>query len=174
MVEFLASIFSLLSVILAIKENRNTWSIGIIGIVLYSYIFYNQKLYYNLGLQMLYLIQSSIGLYYWIRNKKIYGKDVNIKNGSSFIEKLSIFMLIFSIFLFSKQHDRLDILTSVLSFIACYFLIKGNLENWIFWIIADILYVYMFYTNHMYISSFLYFIFLLLAIYGYHEWRKKI
>ena len=50
----------------------------------------------------------------------------------------------------------------------------SKIEAWILWIIADILYILFFMLNGLYLSSFLYFIFLLLAVYGFFNWKNKI
>jgi nicotinamide mononucleotide transporter len=49
-----------------------------------------------------------------------------------------------------------------------------KLESWLVWMVADVIYIYFFFINSLYLSSGLYFIFLILSIYGYYNWKKQL
>ena len=68
----------------------------------------------------------------------------------------------------------LDSITTALSLTAMLLLARRKLENWIFWIIADIIYIPLFIYKGLYITSVQYFIFLILAVSGYFEWKKSL
>lgn len=68
----------------------------------------------------------------------------------------------------------LDSLTTSLSLTAMLLLARRKIENWIFWIIADLIYIPLFLYKGLYIASLQYFVFLILAISGYIEWKKNI
>ena len=68
----------------------------------------------------------------------------------------------------------LDSITTALSLTAMLLLARRKIENWIYWIIADIIYIPLFIYKELYITSFQYFVFLALAISGYMEWKKNL
>ena len=68
----------------------------------------------------------------------------------------------------------LDSITTALSLTAMLLLARRKLENWIFWIVADIIYIPLFIYKGLYITSGQYFVFLILAISGYFEWKRDI
>ena len=61
-----AVIFTLVNVWLAVKENIWTWPTGIVGVVLYTFVFYWRKLYLNAWLQIVYFVLSIHGWYEWL------------------------------------------------------------------------------------------------------------
>jgi len=54
-----------------------------------------------------------------------------------------------------------------------YLLGRKHLENWLVWIGVDLIYIGIYVYKHLYLTSFLYFIFLLMCIAGYAQWRKS-
>ena len=68
----------------------------------------------------------------------------------------------------------LDSLTTSLSLTAMLLLARRKIENWIFWIIADLIYIPLYLYKGLYIASLQYFVFLILATSGYIEWKKNI
>ena len=69
-------------------------------------------------------------------------------------------------------HER-GILTST-SLIAQWMMTRKILENWILWIVVDIVYVPMFISQGLYATALLYAAFLVLAMFGFVEWRRSV
>ena len=67
----------------------------------------------------------------------------------------------------------LDSITTSLSLTAMLLLARRKVENWLYWIIADIIYIPLFIYKGLYITSLQYVVFLYLAIKGYDEWKKE-
>src|ERR1051325_9192672 len=68
--EVLAVVFSLVCVLLTIKENIWQWSVGILGVVFYLFVFYQAKLYANMGLQAVFIALQIYGWYEWLYGGK--------------------------------------------------------------------------------------------------------
>lgn len=174
MIESIAVIFSLLSVFLTVKNNIWCWPTGIIGIFFYSIIFYQNNLWVNMYLQFLFIIQSTIG---WILWKKSIEDKIQIKwlkNDIKLIFSLSTIVISIIFLTFFESHKDsspyIDSITSALSISAMLLLSIKKIDNWIYWILADIIYIYLFYAQGLYLSSALYSIFLLLAVFGLINW----
>ena len=123
-----------------------------------------------------------MSVYGWIlwgsKNKKIQ-KKISLSSKYEIIFSITIF-IIFSIIIYNilKNTDSdviiLDSLTTSLSLTAMLLLARRKIENWIFWIIADLIYIPLFFYKGLYIASLQYFVFLILATSGYIEWKKNI
>lgn len=179
-IEILAVVFSLLCVILTIKRKLISWPIGILGVIFYFIVFVDRRMYAESILQILFFIQGVVG---WINWHKNFNDDKCIH-----IHKLDMKIFIFHIFitiissiliglLFWKftndSSPLLDSIFFVFSLVANYYLIKRWIQSWYLWFVIDIGYVVFFFYNDMYISSVLYLVFFVMAVFGFIEWRKK-
>lgn len=175
-IEIIAVIFSLLSVVLTIRNNIWCWFTGIIGIIFYSILFYQNQLWGNMSLQVLFISQSMLGWWNWNESSKYPIKWVKPENRQTVIVIcILLFLLVSTI---SKNHGGkmpyFDGITTSLSIMGMVLLAYKKIDAWIFWIIADIIFIYLFYLSGLYLSSIIYSIFLILSILGLLQWRKSI
>jgi len=177
LVEIVAVIFSLLSVIFAVKNNVLTWPFAIIGVTFYGIFFYQNHIWGNMFLQIPFLIQSIYGWSKWediIETPKVEWlekHDRNILVISSFL--LTIFIT-FILLMTGDKSPYFDGITTSLSLIGMTLLAKKKIDTWIYWICADILFVIFFLNEEDYLSSITYFVFLILAITGLKQWKRNI
>jgi len=176
-IESLAVFFSLLYVILATKENIWCWGAALISVSLYIYICYTAKLYPETGLQIFYLIMAIIGYFTW--NKK---SKEEIKEWSEFKHLIvitlgALFSFIMGFYFFTYTDSAMpiiDSLTTVFSIIATYMVVKKVLGNWLYWIVIDLLSVYMYFHRDLHLTSLLFIAYTTIAVYGYMSWSKRI
>lgn len=172
MIEIIATSFSLLSVYLGAKNNILTWPIGIIGIIFYGILFYNNDIMGNMSLQFIFLIQS---LYGWSK----WGEDIKVSKLSrkksgvniSFCIIISC-IIIYTLYLNGSNNPIMDGITTGMSIVGLILMSFKKIDNWYYWIIVDILFVIFFINLNLYLSAITYFIFFILAIYGLKEWRQ--
>ncbi|MBK5284147.1 MAG: nicotinamide mononucleotide transporter [Bacteroidia bacterium] len=179
-VEIAGTLFGILGVWLTIKQNILCFPAGIINVGLYTFLFFGSKLYSDAALQIIYII---LLVYGWIQWKH---KDRNNESPVSKTEKGPLILLLIlgagaafflGTFLYKKTDASLpylDASTTSMSLIAQWMIAKKKIENWIIWIVADVIYVGMYIYKSLYLTSFLYFIFILLAVKGYAEWKKSL
>ena len=181
--ELFAAAVSLVGVWLTVKRNKLCWLFDIIGTLMYFLIFYNAKLYSDSALQIIFIVFQIYGWILW--TVKL---DKTEENQNDFIIKylkfkdyliLSVIFVISSLFIgnvLKKETDAAlpfaDTSLTVLSIIGSYLQAKKYIENWHLWIIANAGYIAMLVYKHLYITSFLYFVFLILAVIGLIEWKK--
>lgn len=181
MIEIIAVTFTLISAYLAVKNDIHTWWTGIIGLSFYMILFIQNQLPANATLQIIFLYQSIVGWYLWSETKHKQPSQIeSISNSNKglfyhWALVLLIFIILYwtSNLLFSVPMTSLDCITTSLSIIGNYLLMKRKLETWQFWILADIIYVPMFLFSQLYWSAGLYLVFLLLALKGRSEWKSK-
>lgn len=179
--EIIGFISGIICVYLNIKEKPLGWAFSIVSILCYFFIFCNTKIYADAGLQVFFIIISINGFLNWTAKDK-EGKFIAISTSTMQQLMVSIFAICFLfgilIGLLTEYTDSdvpiLDAFTTALSIVAQVMLGKKKLENWILWVVADIIYVGLYYHKELYLTAVLYAIFTVLATLGYIEWRKKI
>jgi nicotinamide mononucleotide transporter len=175
--EIIAVIFSLWSVYLAIKINIWNWVVGVVGILAYMIVFTQNHLYAQAVLQVVFFGQSIYGWIYWYNNEKKH-PSFTITPLRLIIDLVVVGALtpVLALILQNTNDPQptFDAITTLLSILATWYMIKKCTFNWLVWCIADIFLVMMFINQKMYWSAGLYLIFTLLAIKGLTQWTKDI
>jgi nicotinamide mononucleotide transporter len=172
-IEIVAVLFTFISVYLTIKGNILCWSTGLVGITFYSILFYQNNLLADLGLQFVFFIQSIIGWINWNKPKKELKPSFlsTTERGILFNMSILTYMIIF---ILTNTHGGsmpfLDSAVATFSIIAMSLLIFKKVESWIFWIMSDIILIIIFLSSGLYLSAFIYFIFLIMATKGFLKW----
>lgn len=178
-VELTGTIFGVAGVWLTIKRNILCFPAGIINVALYAYLFLQSKLYADALLQLFYIVLLVYGWFRWSRIDNT--PDLKITTTSSSLLFLLLVVCLASTlilgFFFRNYTDAslpyLDSLTTSMSLIAQWMIAKKKIENWLLWIVADIIYVWMYVYKNLYLTSVLYAVFIILAIAGYITWKKS-
>ena len=196
--EVIATVFGLLSVYFSIKKNIWVYPTGIITRVLFIYIMFVFGLLGDMLINVYYTVMSIYGWILWSKSsedhihvevKKASKNDWNFGSALFFGSLLFVGLIYyFKPFIdnqFSMEGVKLglyhldwanytDIVTTSLFLVGMYFMAKRNLENWIFWIVADIVCVPMMLYKGLGFTSLQYLIFTAMAIIGYLEWKKNL
>lgn len=177
--EIAGNIFIVSSVFFAAKNNPYTWPLGIIGCALYALMFYDVKLYADVTLQIFFIITSIHGWILWKEHQSrppVSITNVSQKQLATFYVPLSLFLAIFYGTILHSYTDAslpfIDSFVLTLSITAQFLLIKRKLQTWYFWIAVDILSVGLYAYKDLYVTGFVYFLFLLNAFYGLYNWKK--
>ncbi len=173
--------FGLVSVWLSTRENILSWPTAIVNVGLYAVLFQREKLYADMGLQVIYLILSVYGWYEW----KFGGENKGELHVSRLTLRLALLLAAIgvagSVSLGAFLHQQtdaslpyLDATLSVFSLVAQWMMTRKILENWALWIALDVVYVWMFVAlKSLPFTAFQYSVFLLLAVLGLRDWRRS-
>mgnify|MGYP003446669250 CR=1 FL=1 len=182
-IEIVAVVTGLLSVWFSKKINVLVFPIGIISVLLYVFIFIKNELYANAGINFIYFLISVFGWWNWKRTNdkslKSKGNDelkVTFLNGKENIIVYSLFTITFlSIVIFSNSviATKLDYITSAAGLIAMMLTSLKKVENWIFYLFADIVLIPLCIYNGLYLTSLQYVAYTILAIMGLISWSKE-
>lgn len=185
--EFVAVIFGLLSVWYAKQEKILVYPTGIISVLIYVYICFGIKLYADAGINLFYFIMSVYGWYSW--SKKGDQPQIRITKSTKKDWLISIVMFVISALIIIvllkllKQDDveywetsipYIDTFTTAIFIVGMWLMAFKKLENWIFWIIGDVISVPLYAYKGLVFTSFQFLVFLIIAVAGYIAWRKKI
>ena len=187
--EALGLIFGLLTVYYLIKENIFTWPAGITYILISFIIFWQQQLYGDFLLHIFFLILNIYGWYHWMYGSKKNKEKVIItwmtfKKNILYVAVSIVGIFVFGYFL-SSVHvifpnlvpasvPYWDAATTSLSVTAMWLTARKNIENWIYWLVVDVLATGIYYYKGIHFYALLYFIYIGLAIAGFIEWKKII
>jgi nicotinamide mononucleotide transporter len=178
MVEILGSVTGAVGVYLVIKEHIWNYPIGIANNVFYILVFFNSRLYADMSLQVIYIAFAIHGWYSWLRggeNKtalRITRASATTLLWTLAFVPVTTVLLRWLLIKFNGAAPFLDAFTTALSLAAQYLLNRKHLENWHIWILADIVYVPMYYSRHLAPTAVLYAIFLMMAFAGLMNWRQ--
>lgn len=180
-IEIIATLFSIACVVLTIMRNVWCWATGIVGVLAYMVLFYQYKLYADMGLQVVYLVQSIYGWYHWSKykdeNQAVTGiLTLTPKQGLfSFLVVIVLWLGVWALLYFATDGDipQWDALATAISLTAQGLLAWKFIENWLFWIVADILLVVIFIYKDLYLSAGTYMLFLVMAVIGWLQWKRN-
>lgn len=187
-IEMFAALLGIISVWYARKENILVFPFGIVNVLIYIYICFTARLYANAGINAVYLISNIYGWYMWARtdenNESLQiTRNTSKQNVWSWVSVVVVYVAAFFVLREANKTDP-DYLHSYLpyidSFNTSFFLVATILmavkkaENWVFWIIGDLVSIPIFISQGLYFTGIQYTVFLVLAILGWIEWKKKV
>tara|TARA_B100000214_G_scaffold82908_1_gene56356 strand:+ start:13965 stop:14513 length:549 start_codon:yes stop_codon:yes gene_type:complete len=178
MIENIAVLFSIMYVVLAAKQNIWCWFFAVISTTLYMHICFTSQLLAETGLQFFYLLMAFYGYYNWNKSEtksKIIQWSTNQHLLIILLGGFLTFIMGFYLTIYTPaKMPIIDSFTTVFSIIATYMITKKVLENWLYWIVIDIVSIYLYFTRDLQLTSLLFIIYTTIAIFGYFSWIQKI
>lgn len=182
--EIVGSIFGLLSVWFSKRDNILVFPTGIISTAIFVYILWVYGLLGDMMINAYYFAMSIYGWYLWTRKvdeshfipiSKIVSKKEYILSAIIFSATLIFVSLVYSFFeKWNNWTAYVDTLTTAIFFVGMWLMAKKKIENWIYWIIGDIITIPLYLVKGLIFSSFQYLIFTIIAIYGYKAWKAQL
>ena len=170
----------ILCVWLAAKNNIWNWPIAIVSVLIYIFIFFESKLYADMGLQFYFFAMNIYGWYYWSkqRNNQEESRPIGLITKKEILLSI-VGIIIFTLglgFLLHKNTDAsfpfIDSFCTACSLIAQVFLARKVLQNWLIWIFVDAIYVGVYFSKDLYATGLMYALYIVIATIGYLDWKK--
>jgi nicotinamide mononucleotide transporter len=177
-VETVAVVTYAWSVWLLAKNHPLGWWIGLIGTTLYGIVFYRAKLYAEVGLQIFYFVTSLQAISIWLRGGQNHAeKPVGHVSRKWLVSTVvlaiaAVFLLQAFLIAIRGAAPFWDALTTVMSLVAHIYLMGRLVESWYIWIAVDVIYVPLYASRQLYLTSVLYAIFGLMAIGGLRTFQR--
>ncbi len=178
--EVVAVIFGLLSVWYSTKVNILVYPTGIINVLIYVYICFIVGLYADMAINVVYFSMSVYGWYNWLRptaEKEELPVSFNTKKQQIIgIVAVAVSFVIISQVLVKYTDSTvpyIDAFTTAIFIVGMYFMAIKKVENWVYWIIGNVLSIPLYFYKGLAFTSFQYLVFLILAIKGLILWRKE-
>ena len=177
MIEIIASVLWLIQWVLIMmnkRSNRIFYILQMIFLVIFSYF---AKLYWDMGLDLLYIW---FGIIWYISRWKKESKIEKLSNKNLlltvWIGMIASFIVYFILKASNDVLPVMDSITTVISIIATVLMVRRKLESWIFWLIWDILYC----VQYLLLPDMALYLFILnliwtaLAVATYIQWYREL
>jgi nicotinamide mononucleotide transporter len=178
--EAVAVVVTLAAVYLTTRQVIWCWPLGMISVSLYALVFFEAKLYADMGLQGLYFALAAYGWWAWLHGGEDHGElEVSLAPNRWRAAVVAIALVAGLVLgqMLSRFTDAslpyLDSLLTTFSIAAQWAQTRKLLENWLVWLAVDVFYVGMFLYKGLYLTAGLYAVFLYLAALGFVQWRRS-
>lgn len=180
-IEIIATLSGLACVILTIRQNIWCWPTGLLMVTLYIVIFYQAKLYSDMGLQVIYVGLQIYGWYYWLHGgtekSKLPVRAIGPIHFAGWLIAAGVLTVALGYTMHTQTDASLpywDATTTVLSLTAQVLMAKKILESWLLWITVDVLAIGIYAVKDLHLTAGLYAVFLVLAILGFFAWKNDL
>lgn len=178
-IEAVASLLILINVWLIARREIWNYAFGIVGVILYAWIFYDAKLYSDMLLQGFFLVVQFYGWANWSASRRRAG-EVEVERLDWRARLLWSAGALVAIVAWGTAMHRFtdasypwwDAAEAILSVVAQILLSQRKLENWLLWIVVDLLSAGLYAAKGLWPTMLLYAILLALAIWGLWRWRR--
>ncbi len=181
--EIIAVIFGFLSVWFSKKNNILVFPTGMISTLIFVYLLLKWELLGDMMINGYYFIMSVYGWYIWT-HKTNDGDVTPITKTTSQEKKTSIIIFIatlvfvYAVYTYFEKWTSwtayVDTFTTAIFFVGMWLMAKRKIENWIYWIVGDIISAPLYFYKGFTFTSFQYLIFTFIAIAGYLTWKKHL
>ena len=179
--EWVAVAFGVASVWLTVRQNPWCWPLGIDNVGLFAVLFWRERLYADAGLQLVYVAVCAYGWWAWVRG----GPGAGPLRVSRVPRRASLALLVGGVLLAAALGLTLkratdaalpfwDAGTTAFSLVAQWMQARKWLENWVLWLVVDVVYVGMYLTKGLPLTAGLYAAFVVLAVLGWREWTRAV
>lgn len=181
--EIVAVIFGLLSVWFSKQNNILVYPTGMISTSIYVYLLFQWGLIGDMMINGYYFIMSVYGWYVWTRKVDAthftpISKTTLKEHKISAIIFLCTLVFVYVVYLFFDKWTSwtayVDTVTTAIFFVGMWLMAKRKIENWLYWIVGDIISIPLYFYKGFTFTSLQYLIFTVIAIYGYQAWKKNL
>lgn len=180
-IEVFALVTGIAYVVLEILQKNVMWVLGVLTGAACAFSFGIQRIWASMGLNIYYVIMSVVGYIQWRKASEKVGE------GEIHLAPLSRKTALWSMLAFvlgsvvlmqvlraaGDAHPELDAVAAMLSVIATWWLAQSYLQEWLLWIVADLLTAWLCIRTGQYWMSALYLFYVGSAVYGYYHWKSK-
>ena len=178
-VEPVAAALGLVNIILIVRRSVWNYMFGLLMVSLYFFVFLDARLYSDALLQIFFFIVQIYGWWHWAR--------VEAEAGEVLVERLSMRQrLVWSATTIlgvigwgslmraytDASYPIWDASVAAFSVAAQLLMSRRYVENWILWILVDLLSIGLYAAKELWLTAGLYTIFLALAVYGFVQWLR--
>ncbi len=178
--EIIAVVFGILSVWFSKKNNILVYPTGMISTSIFTYLLFKWSLLGDMMINAYYFMMSIYGWYIWTRKVNNIVTPISKVSSPEKITSLIIFFFSLSfVYGIYNYFDKwgsytsyIDNFTTAIFFVAMWLMANRKIENWIFWIIGNIISIPLYFYKGLTFTSIQYIIFTVIAILGYYTWKK--
>lgn len=179
--ELAAAVITLAGVFFTARARIIGWVFGIAGSALYVLVCYNYQLYAETVLQLFYVVMGFYGWWKWMQkgDERI---ALSISRMPVRVAVFSALVILAGTLITGRLLDMYsdtdvpypDAAMGMAGLVITWQMARKYLQNWLWWIVADVLNSFLFVYKTLYATAVLYIILAILAAYGYIKWKKEL
>lgn len=175
--EFLAVLFAVLYLLLAIRRNIWCWPFALVSAALSAVVFFRTQLYMESILQVFYAAMAIYGWIQWMRGRTEHGLAITTWTVSAHIVVISSILMASGLCAWALSHTSqampyVDSFTTIAAIVATFMVAHKVLENWFYWFVIDSVSIYMYYARELPLYALLFVVYLVLIVIGYKQWHR--
>lgn len=183
--EFVAVFAGIASVWYSKKENVLVYPVGLINTIIYIYLSFSAKLFGEATVNLYYTIMSLYGWWIWVKkDNQEQNLQISYSNRKEWLVQIGFFVVCYITIYFSLEYLKKafapgaipwgDAFASAAAFTGMWLMTRKKIENWFWWILTNIACIPLYYVKGYVFTSVYYFVLLILAIWGWIEWKQKL
>ena len=187
--EIIGTVLGVIGVWLMIRQNIWGWPVGLVQVAVYTWVFFDAKLYSDTILQVAFFLIQAYGWWHWLRGAR--QRQESAESGApvlpvtslsgtaiaAWIAAGAVITAAWGWFMHRTTDAALpwwDAFILVFSLIAQWLQARKNLENWASWLVVNTVAIGVYWAKDLRLTSGLYLIFWLMALWGWRAWRKTL
>lgn len=165
---------------LTVLARISNFPVGIANSAFFLVLFLSARLYADSGLQAVYIVLGFAGWWQWLRGGAERTRLVVGRSGWRLLAACAAFVVLATwglTLLLGRAHDIApfwDALTTALSLAAQFLLNLKRIENWAFWMAADIIYIPLYVVKRLDLTAIVYVLFFTMCVLGARAWWKTL
>ena len=155
------------------------WIASIIMPAIYLVVFYDAGLYADTAINIYYLIIAIYGWYAWKRgnpdNQELSITHISTRQAITMVALYVVMQVAISLVLIHLTDSDVpwfNGLTSALSIVGMWMLARKQIEQWIVWIVVDVLSAILYFSKDLDYTGALYILYAVVAVFGYRKWNQ--
>ena len=174
--EVLAFVTGAWCVWLAARNNVWNWPVGVLNSAFFVVLFWNARLFFDMGINVFYVLSGLWGWYAWAFGGHNKTEQPVTHVGALEAALLALAGVAMTLGMWNRgivigdAAPFPDALTTALSIVAQWMLMRRQFENWFLWITADVIYVPLYVSKGLPLTGLLYVIFGLMCVRGIVDW----
>lgn len=176
--EWAANLTTALCIFLAGRNNIHTWWTGIVACVLFGALFFQSQLYADVTLQVFFIATGIIGWYGWTNKAEKAELPLAYASRSTMTWMIVAAVIVAGLYgtllhyYTNAYAPWIDSTVLTFSVFAQLLLMRRNVQTWPLWVLVNVLSVPLYFSRELYLTAGLYAIFLVHAIWAWHNWVK--
>ena len=178
--EIVAFVLALVMVVLNMRVNPAAWPLAIISSLLYVALFWESRLYGDASLQVFFAVVALWGWWQWLHGTAADGQELTVRSlpaGQRWWLLAALVLGWPALGLFLKRYTNTDVpwwdaFPTAASVIGQWLLGRKYIENWLAWIVVNVVSVGLFAYKGLWLTVLLYALFVLMSFMGWRAWRR--
>jgi nicotinamide mononucleotide transporter len=177
--EILAFVLAIAMVIFNMRVNPVAWPLAIVSSLLYFALFWSSRLYGDASLQIFFALIALWGWWQWLRGTQADGAALRVRTLPAparwwLLAALAAAWPVTGLFL--KHYTDTDVpwwdaFPTAASVVGQWLLGRKYVENWLAWIVVNVVSVALFAYKGLWLTTLLYVLFIAMSVIGWRAWR---